>query len=157
MGLIGPKRPKMIVVQAEGCAPLVRAFERGEHHAERWANATTIAPGIRVPAAIADYLILSAVRESNGTAITVSDIELLAGMRLAARHEGLFVAPESGAAVSAAAMLRANGFLDADEETVIFSTGTGLKHIDLIAGDAPVIDPRSADLVSDIARVLPSV
>jgi threonine synthase len=157
MGLIGPKRPKMIVVQAEGCAPLVRAFERGSDHAERWPNAATIAPGIRVPAAIADYLILAAVRDSNGTAITVSDTEIREGMNLAARHEGLFVAPESGAAVSAAAKLRASGFLAADEETVIFSTGTGLKHVDLIAGNPPVIDPGGEDLIAEIAAALPSV
>jgi threonine synthase len=156
MGLIGPKRPKMIVVQAEGCAPIVRAFDTGADHAERWANAATIAPGIRVPAAIADYLILAAVRESGGTALTVSDAELLDGMRLAARGEGLFVSPESGAAIIAARKLRESGFLRGAELTVIFATGAGLMHVDLIDVDAATLDPNTPDLVAAIAGALPS-
>lgn len=154
MGLIGPARPKMIVVQAQNCAPIVRAFDRGENHAERWPNAMTIAPGMRVPAAIADYLILAAVRKSNGTAITVADSELMEGMNLAARLEGLFAAPESGAAIIAAARLRQGGFLNADDETVIFSTGIGLKHIDLISGEPPTIDPGAPNLAALIAGSL---
>ena len=142
MGLIGPKRPKMIVVQAEGCAPLVRAFAAGERHAAPWIDAETAAPGMRVPVAIGDYLILDAVRESGGTALAVSDAELMEGMRLAATHEGLFVAPEAGAAVVAARNLRASGFLGAADEVLVFATGTGLKHADLIRDEAPVIDPR---------------
>jgi len=134
MGLIGSARPKMIVVQAEGCAPLVKAFNEGANHAPRWENAATIAPGVRVPAAIADYLILAAVRESGGTALTVSDADMLEGMSLAARHEGLFVSPESGAAIIAARALRERGFLNPNDETVIFSTGAGLKHTDLVTG-----------------------
>ena len=154
MGLIGPHRPKMIVVQAEGCAPIVRAFASGADHAERWPNAATIAPGIRVPAAIADYLILAAVRESGGTAIAVSDDELREGMRLAARGEGLFVSPESGAAVIAARKLRASGFLQPDDLTVIFATGAGLMHTDLIDTNAPTIDPNGPDLATAIAAAL---
>lgn len=134
MGLIGSQRPKMIVVQAEGCAPLVKAFEEGAYHAPRWPNAATIAPGVRVPAAIADYLILAAVRESSGTALTVSDAEMLEGISLAARQEGLFVSPESGAAFIAARKLRDRGFLSPDDETVVFSTGAGLKHTELVTG-----------------------
>jgi threonine synthase len=155
MGLIGPERPKMIVVQAEGCAPIVRAFETGADHAERWPNAATIAPGIRVPAAIADYLILQAVRESGGTAITVSDRELREGMAFAATREGLFVSPESGAAVIAARELRESGFLAPGDRTVIFSTGAGLMHVDLVEGEAPTIDPNAGDLPAAIARALP--
>src|SRR5680860_83007 len=135
MGLIGSKRPKMVVVQAEQCAPIVQAFKRGERHAPLWENAATIAPGMRVPIAIGDYLILDALRESGGTALTVTDDELLEGMRLAASHEGLFVAPESGAAVIAARILREQGFLGASDEVVIFSTGLGLMHTDLIPTD----------------------
>ena len=134
MGMIGSARPKMIVVQAEGCAPLVKAFNEGANHAPRWENAATIAPGVRVPAAIADYLILAAVRESGGTALTVSDADMLEGMSLAARHEGLFVSPESGAAIIAARALRERGFLNPNDETVIFSTGAGLKHTELVTG-----------------------
>jgi threonine synthase len=145
MGLIGPMRPKMIVVQAEGCAPIARAFAGGVRHAELWRNAETTAPGIRVPAAIGDYLILDAVRESGGTAVTVSDDEILKGMDLAARREGLFVSPESGAAFVAAMKLRETGFLGAGDETVIFSTGSGLMHVDLVPGPFTVLDHFETD------------
>jgi threonine synthase len=150
MGLIGPKRPKMIVVQSDGCAPIVRAFERGERHASPWEGAATIAPGIRVPLAIGDYLILDAVRASGGTALTVTDDEIREGMRLAATREGCFVSPESGAAIIAARTLRASGFLRAGDETVIFATGAGLKHTDLVPGKSPVINPRAPDLSAAI-------
>jgi threonine synthase len=155
MGLIGPERPKMIAVQAAGCAPIVRAFTAGAMHAERWAGAETIAAGLRVPAAIGDYLILQAIRESGGTALTVSEDEMLEGMDCAARMEGLFVSPESGAAVIAARKLRQSGVLRADEETVVFATGSGLMHVDLIAGAAPTIDPNVPDLAKVIASALP--
>jgi threonine synthase len=145
MGLIGPKRPKLIVVQAEGCAPIARAFAAGTRYAEPWRDARTIAPGIRVPAAIGDYLILDAVRESGGTAVVVSDDEILEGMDLAARREGLFVSPESGAAFVAAKKLREQGFLGAGDETVIFSTGAGLMHVDLVPGQCLVLDHFETD------------
>jgi threonine synthase len=153
MGLIGPERPKMIAVQAEGCAPIYQAFISGADHAERWLNAATIAPGIRVPAAIADYLILAAVRDSGGTVLTVSDAELLEGMRLAARREGIFVSPEAGAAVIAARMLRERGVLSSDDVTVIFSTGSGLMHVDLIDAPAPAIDPNDPDLIAALSAL----
>jgi threonine synthase len=130
----------------------VRAFEQGERHAPLWEHASTIAPGIRVPVAIGDYLILDAVRESGGTAITVSDAELQEGMRLAATLEGLLVSPESGAAFIAARSLRDSGFLDADDEIVIFSTGSGLMHTDLIdISSLPVIDPADLDALDALA------
>jgi threonine synthase len=152
MGLIDSRRPRMVVVQAEGCAPIVRAFEQGERHAPLWEHASTIAPGIRVPVAIGDYLILDAVRESRGTAITVSDAELQEGMRLAATLEGLLVSPESGAAFIAARSLRESGYLDADDEVVVFSTGSGLMHTDLIdISSLPVIDPADLDALDTLA------
>lgn len=152
MGLIGPKRPKMIVVQSEGCAPIARAFATGARHAELWREATTLAPGIRVPAAIGDYLILDAVRQSGGTAVTVSDKEILAGIDLAARREGLFVSPESGAAIIATKNLRETGYLRDDDETVIFSTGSGLMHVDLVPARYPVL--RSFDSDDDIRAII---
>jgi threonine synthase len=155
MSLIGAKRPKMFAVQAAGCAPIVRAFESGAEHAERWPDATTIAPGLRVPAAIGDYLILRAMRESGGTALTVTDDELRQGMGLAATREGLFVSPESGAAVIAARKLRERGVLQPDEETVIFSTGSGLMHVDLIDVASDAIDPNAANLEAALAAALP--
>ncbi|MFN8593862.1 MAG: threonine synthase [Thermomicrobiales bacterium] len=154
MGLIGSKRPKMISVQAEHCAPIVRAYLNGEKHAERWQNATTIAPGLRVPAAIGDYLILAAVRDSGGAALTVSDDEMLAAVKIAAARDGFFVSPESGAAIAAAKKLRAAGALAADDLTVIFSTGSGLMHVDLIDTEGPVLDPNAADLAGAVASAL---
>ncbi|HWV35049.1 MAG TPA: threonine synthase [Thermomicrobiales bacterium] len=145
MGLIGVKRPKMIVVQAEGCAPIVRAYEEGAGHAPLWEGASTVAAGMRVPVAIGDYLILDAVRTSGGTAITVSDDELLEGAHLAATMEGISASPESGATIVAARKLREQGFLAADDEVVLFSTGSGLMHTDLVSREGlPVLDPADA-------------
>jgi threonine synthase len=151
MGLIGSKRPKMIVVQAEGCAPIVRAFDAGERHADLWQDATTVAAGLRVPVAIGDYLILDAIRQSGGTALTVTKEELMEGVHLAARHEGFFVSPEAGAAYVATRKLRASGFLERDDEVVIFSTGSGMKHTELISIDLPVLDPNDPNVASAIA------
>lgn len=148
MGLIGPKRPKMVVVQAEHCAPIVCAFEANERHAPLWRDASTIAAGMRVPIAIGDYLILDAIRQGGGTAITVTDDQMLEGMRLAATREGLLVSPESGAAIIAARILRERQFLKEDDEVLIFSTGSGLMHTDLIAQeDLTIVDPADASLI----------
>ncbi len=150
MGLIGSKRPKMIVVQAEGCAPIVKAFVQGERHAELWQGAKTIAPGVRVPVAIGDYLILDAVRESGGTCIAVSDEDIMAGVRDLASNEGIFASPEVGAIVAAAKQFRANGFLKAEDETVLFATGAGMKHTELIEADYPVLDPNDPNVLNAI-------
>ncbi len=152
MGLIGSARPKMIVVQAEGCAPIVRAFDKGERHAELWQGAKTIAPGVRVPVAIGDYLILDAVRESGGTCIAVSDDEIMTGVRELASKEGIFASPEVGAVVAAAKNLRANGFLKASDETILFATGAGMKHTELIEAEYPVLDPNDANVLAEIDR-----
>lgn len=131
LGWIGSERPKMIVVQAEGCAPIVRAFENGERHAAPWENATTIASGIRVPAAVGDYLILDAVRESHGTALTVTDAEILEAMREMGSHEGIWPAPEGAATLAGYHKLRASGFLHSETETVLMNTGSGYKYMDV--------------------------
>jgi threonine synthase len=133
----------------------VRAFTWGATQAVLWANAETIAAGLRVPAAIGDYLILEAIRESGGTAITVTDDQMLKGMALAAEQEGLFVSPESGAAVIATRTLRESGFLGADDLTVIFATGSGLMHVDLVDRSVATIDPNAPDLLAEIASRLP--
>jgi threonine synthase len=151
LGWIGPKRPKMIVVQAEGCAPIVKAFNEGKRHAEVFANANTLAPGIRVPVAIGDYLMLDAVRASGGTAITVSDAEILRDMREMAQHEGVFASPEGAAPLSAYKKLLAQGFLAPEEKTVLFSCGSALKNAELIVPeDPPLLDPADPDLASKI-------
>ena len=130
LGWIGEKRPKMIAVQAAGCAPVVRAYEEGAEHSEFWQGAETIASGLRVPKALGDFLILEAVRDSGGTAISVTDEELMAGGRMLAETDGLFVAPEGAACVTAVEKLLASGFLDPDEEIVIYNTGTGYKYLE---------------------------
>ncbi|HEY3745083.1 MAG TPA: threonine synthase [Gemmatimonadaceae bacterium] len=131
LGWIGDKRPRMITVQAAGCAPIVRAFEAGERSAEPIQNATTIAAGLRVPKAIGDFLILDAIRDSGGTAIAVTDDELVEGAREMARTEGIFAAPEGGACVPAVRKLVERGDIKPDEKVVLFNTGSGIKYIDV--------------------------
>ena len=132
MGWIGPERPKMFAVQAEGCAPMVRAFERGTEFAEPWEDAHTIAPGIRVPGGIGDYLILNAIRESGGGALSVSDEEIRDYMGRVARSEGMFICPEGAATAAALEKLLADGSLDPDEKILLLNTGSGLKNLDLV-------------------------
>jgi len=137
LGWIGAHRPKMIAVQAEGCQPMVRAFDRGEARSQVWENASTVAAGLRVPKPLGDFLILDAVRASGGTALAVSDQELLdAGIRLA-REEGVFAAPEGAACVAALDKLLASGFLKAADRIVIYNTGAGLKYLEAYATRFP--------------------
>jgi len=128
LGWIGSRRPRMVVVQSTGCAPIVRAFEAGADRAEPWTNAETLAAGIRVPSAIGDYLILRAVREGGGTALAVSDQEIVDAQRTLARLTGIYAAPEGAATFAALPHLLASGFLRGDERVVLFNTGTGLKY-----------------------------
>ena len=128
LGWIGPKRPKMVVVQAAGCAPLVRAFERGADHAEPWPNASTIAAGIRVPSAIGDYLVLEAIRESWGTAVAVTDSDIQQAQLEIARDVGSYTGPEGAATWAALKTLRQTAFLRGDEDIVLFSTSIGTKY-----------------------------
>ncbi|MBT17656.1 MAG: threonine synthase [Dehalococcoidia bacterium] len=132
LGWIGSDRPKMVVVQSEGCAPIVRAYEQGKKFAEPWENASTIAAGIRVPSAIGDYLILDSVRKSGGTAITVSDQEIVENMKIFASFEGLWVAPEGAATLAAYKKLLLSGFLTKDSEVVLMNTGAGSKYLDMV-------------------------
>ncbi len=133
LGWIGPKRPKMIAVQAEGCQPVVRAFESGEERSRFWDGATTVASGLRVPKPLGDFLVLKAVRESGGRAVAVADSDLIdAGLQLAA-EEGIFVSPEGAACIPAAERLLREGFLKVDEKIVIYNTGAGLKYLDAYA------------------------
>ena len=130
LGWIGSKRPKMIAVQAAGCQPVVRAFEQGEARSTFWENASTAASGLRVPKPLGDFLILEAVRKSGGAAIAVSDDELIsAGVQLAS-DDGMFIAPEGAACVSALQKLLATGFLHKDQRIVIYNTGAGLKYLE---------------------------
>jgi len=137
LGWIGAKRPKMIAVQAAGCAPIVRAFERGEARSEFWENAQTVAAGLRVPKALGDFLVLDAVRKSHGAAVAVSDRDLVdASLELAAA-EGIFAAPEGGACVAALKQLLSSGFLKPEERMVIYNTGAGLKYLEAFSTRFP--------------------
>lgn len=129
MGWIGPERPRMISVQASGCAPIVRAWEQGTEHAEPWAGAHTYASGLRVPRAVGDFLILDAVRRSGGAAIAVDDEEMRAWTPLVGADTGIFCAPEGAATAVAAARLRQSGAIRPDDEVVLFNTGSGLKYV----------------------------
>jgi threonine synthase len=130
MGWIGPTRPRMVTVQSSGCAPIVRAFENDERFAAEFENAATVASGLRVPKAIGDFLILDALRESNGTAIAVSDEELIAATKEIGACEGLFVAPEGAACLPALRKLIEINFVKEGERVVIFNTGAGVKYLE---------------------------
>lgn len=126
------RRPRMVTVQAEGCAPIVRAFEQGTERADAWQNAYTIADGLRVPRAIGDFLILRAIRESGGCAVSVTDREMVSGMRELGSLEGLSAAPEGGAALRALEILLRDGTIQPHESIVLFNTGGALKYLDVL-------------------------
>src|SRR5690349_13788781 len=128
MGTIGSERPRMVAVQAEGCAPIVKAWEAHQSTAQFFPNAATIASGLRVPGPLGDQLILRMLRETNGTAITVTDKEMLRAARELAKLEGIFAAPEGAATVVAARILAASGWIKPYETVVLFNTGTGYKY-----------------------------
>ena len=128
LGWIGARRPRMVTVQSEGCAPIVRAFHAGEAFATPWEGAQTVAAGLRVPAAVGDFLILRALRESGGTAVAVSDEALTAAQLRIARTEGVFACPEGGATLAALEVLLEQGWIAPEERVVLFNTGTGLKY-----------------------------
>ena len=132
LGWIGSERPRMVCVQAEGCAPLVTAFDKGEEFADPFPNPETLAAGMRVPAAVGDFLVIRSVRESEGHALTVSDDEMVAGMVDMARAEGVFAAPEGGATLAALRKLIERGMVDRDERVVLLVTGNGHKYLDML-------------------------
>jgi threonine synthase len=126
-------RPRMVSVQATHCAPIVRAFDQGAERSEMWQNARTVADGLRVPKAIGDFLVLRAVRESGGTALAVSDADMVRGMRELGAQEGISAAPEGGAALEALKVLLKEGRVTPADTVVVFNTGGALKYLDLIA------------------------
>jgi threonine synthase len=128
LGVIGSERPRMVAVQAAGCAPMVRAWETGARHADRWEDAHTVASGIRVPAAIGDFLILDAVRASDGFAIAVDDDHILSAQRRAAGDDGLLLCPEGAAALAGWEAAIDRGLVDRDDRAVVFNCGNGLKY-----------------------------
>ena len=133
MGLIGSKRPRMVTVQSSGCAPMVRAFTEGDEFAAPWEGAATIADGLRVPTAVGDFLILRALRESGGTAVAVTDQEMIEQAGVMGAHTGIFPAPEGAASLAAEISLLKAGWIKPDERVVLFNTGSGLKYAHLWA------------------------
>ena len=131
--------PKLVAVQAEGCQPIVKAFREGKDVSEKWENASTVAQGIRVPKALGDFLVLDAVRSTDGTAVAVTDEELLAAQHQLARDEGTWVCPEGAACFAAVGQLRESGWLDGNEDVVVLNTGTGLLYPDTVPVDVPVL------------------
>ena len=154
LGWIGSKRPKMIAVQVEGCQPIVRAFEQGAERSTFFENAHTVASGLRVPKPLGDFLVLEAVRKSKGTAIAVSDRDMLdAGIELA-ELEGMFAAPEGGACVAALRQLLASGFLTPDESIVIYNTGSGIKYLEAYSTRFPRLDESEYDKLGGLITPL---
>ncbi|MBA3610165.1 MAG: threonine synthase [Rubrobacter sp.] len=149
LGWIGPERPRMVAVQSEGCAPIVRAFEARERFAEPWEDARTRASGIRVPSAIGDFLILDALRESEGAAVTVSEDAIDKMQRLAGRTGVGYVGPESAAALAAVPELSRRGVIEAGDHVVVFDCGIGQKYPPPPGlPEPPVVDPSDYDLES---------
>jgi len=142
MGWIGSERPRMVSVQAEGCAPIVKAWKEGKNESEFFQNAQTVASGLRVPKALGDFLILRAARESGGTCIAVSDQEIMDSVGQISQAEGLFACPEGAATLAALKKMIIDGQVDRDEKVVLFNTGSGLKYVDLFQVKAPTVDPR---------------
>ena len=134
LGWIGSARPRMVSVQASGCAPIVKAFHENKPTAELWQNAETIASGLRVPQAVADFLMLQTIRESHGTAVSVTDDEMLAEIPRVGKAEGIFFCPEGAACVAALRRLMETSWIQPNDEVLIFNTASGLKYIDVIRG-----------------------
>jgi len=132
LGWIGSERPRMITVQSSGCAPIVKAWDEGKASSEMWPDATTQAAGLRVPKPYGDYIVLDILRKSHGTAVAVTDEEIMDAVRQWARIEGIFAAPEGAASLAAYRRLLANRFFTPDDTVVLFNTGTGLKYLDIL-------------------------
>jgi threonine synthase len=144
LGWIGPKLPRLVAVQATGCAPIVRAWEEHAETSQPWPDARTIAFGITVPKALGDFLILRALNDTAGCAVAVDDESILDAQQRLARMEGAFICPEGAACFAAAERLRRSGWLDSDDEVVIFNTGTGLKYPATVDVQVPVLGKGAA-------------
>ncbi|MDQ3465217.1 MAG: threonine synthase, partial [Actinomycetota bacterium] len=150
LGWLHGPLPRMVCVQAAGCAPIVRAFDAGAAESEPWADPRTVAFGITVPKALGDFLVLSALYDTDGTALAVTDEDLLADVALVGRLEGLLLCPEGAATVTATRSLVESGWIGPDEEVVLLNTGSGLIYPDTVPVDAPTI-------AADGGLTLPSV
>ncbi len=146
LGWIGPQRPKMVCVQSEGCAPIVKAWDEGKSSSEFWPGASTLAAGLRVPKAYGDYLILDILNKSGGAAVSATDAEIMEALRHWGRVEGIFAAPEGAASLAAYHKLRARGFFAPEDKIVLFNTGSGLKYLEVIDRPKIVKPPASRQI-----------
>ncbi|WP_018133482.1 threonine synthase [Effusibacillus pohliae] len=151
MGWIGEKMPRLVAVQASGCAPIVKAWEAGKKASEFWPDASTVAFGITVPKALGDFLVLEAVYNTDGCAVAVEDEEILHAQQQLASSEGLFICPEGAATFVAALKLKEQGWLHPDENVLLLNTGTGLKYPAILQIDPPVLEPDD-----DLPAAMPS-
>lgn len=145
MGWIGSERPRMVVVQSDGCAPMVRAFHENKSEAEEWENPETVASGLRVPGAVGDFLILQALRETDGTAVAVSDEELIHFSQVMAERTGIFPAPEGGATLAALLKLKERQWIGEDEDVVLFNTGSGFKYMEVLDQQHKELETKVVD------------
>jgi len=142
LGWVEGALPRFVSVQSTGCAPIVKAFEAGARESEPWPNAQTVAFGLTVPKALGDFLVLDALYETGGTAVAVRDADLLADLQRTARLEGLFLCPEGAATVTAARVLRQEGWIRADDEVVLLNTGAGVLYPETVPHDPPTVGPQ---------------
>ena len=141
MGWIGERFPRLVAVQSTGCAPIVKAWQENRSESQFWENAHTIAFGLTVPHALGDFLVLEAVRETNGCAVAVTDEDILKAQQMLARKEGAFVCPEGAATLSAAMKLSKEGWITPEQQVVLLNTGTGLKYAETVHSDPPLLQP----------------
>jgi threonine synthase len=163
LGWIGSERPKMITVQASGCAPIVKAWDEGKQESEMWPNAATLAAGLRVPKPYGDYLILDILKKSRGTAVSATDEEIVEATHHWAKVEGIFAAPEGAASLVAYRKLRTSGFFKPEDMVVLFNTGSGLKYLDVLdasvgksvgTGDSPVQPAQQKPAARQIGGII---
>lgn len=150
MGLAGENEPRMVSVQVSGCAPIVRAFEEGKDESELWEDSQTVAFGMNVPKSLGDFLVLDALRTSDGTAVEVTDEELMEAKMEIGRNEGMFMSPEGASTIAAVKKLLDSGWIDRDEKVVVINTGSGLKYPDVVQVDPPVYEIGSEIKIGDI-------
>jgi threonine synthase len=141
IGWLGEKLPRLVAVQATGCAPIVKAWSEKKGESEFWQGAHTVAFGITVPKALGDFLVLEAVYATKGCGVAVTDEEILRAQRMLAGTEGVFVCPEGAATLAAAEHLAREGWITPEEQVVLLNTGTGLKYPETVAVDAPLLQP----------------
>jgi threonine synthase len=151
MGWIGETFPRLVAVQSTGCAPIVKAWQENQKESQFWQNADTVAFGLTVPHALGDFLVLEAIRKTNGCAVAVADEDILKAQQMLAQKEGTFVCPEGAATLSAAMKLAQEEWIMPQEQVVLLNTGTGLKYAETVHSDPPLLQPESK--IEDVGQL----